>query len=217
MGSRGSSFGVEIISAVSPYGSQDAEIQELNVAGMTPMDRGSRFTNAEKTLDYLERKKLQETKEQVQVLDDYGYVTRAFQGDEHSCAVDDKTQQYARGKIVTHNHPSEFGGTFSDADISFLSLGMKELRASAKEGTYSIKAKKNANPHGLMKAYLRSAPRMQDAMREIALEMARKKYTSKKAYEKANRKAQLEVIHNWYQRNVKRYGFEYNFYPREDA
>lgn len=89
--------------------------------------------------------------------------------------------------------------------------------ASAKEGTYSIKAKKNANPHGLMKAYLRSAPRMQDAMREIALEMARKKYTSKKAYEKANRKAQLEVIHNWYQRNVKRYGFEYNFYPREDA
>ena len=36
-------------------------------------------------------------------------------------------------------------------------------------------------------------------------------------YEKANRKAQLEVIHNWYQRNVKRYGFEYNFYPREDA
>ena len=40
---------------------------------------------------------------------------------------------------------------------------------------------------------------------------------AKKAYEKANRKAQLEVIHNWYQRNVKRYGFEYNFYPREDA
>ena len=33
MGGRGSSFGVEIISAVSPYGSQDAEIQELNVAG----------------------------------------------------------------------------------------------------------------------------------------------------------------------------------------
>ena len=185
MGGRGSSFGVEIIAAVSPYGSQDAEIQELNVEGMTPMHRGSRFTNAEKTLDYLERKKLQETREQVQVLDDYGYVTRAFQGDEHSCAVDDKTQQYARGKIVTHNHPSEYGGTFSDADISFLSLGMKELRASAKEGTYSIKAKKNANPHGLMKAYLRSAPRMQDAMREIALEMARKKYTSKKAYEKA--------------------------------
>ena len=150
MGGRGSSFGVEIIAAVSPYGSQDAEIQELNVAGMTPMDRGSRFTNAEKTLDYLERKKLQETREQVQVLDDYGYVTRAFQGDEHSCAVDDKTQQYAQGKIVTHNHPSEYGGTLSDADISFLSLGMKELRSSAKEGTYSIKAKKNANPHGLM-------------------------------------------------------------------
>ena len=41
MGGRGSSFGVEIIAAVSLYGSQDAEIQELNVAGMTPMDRGS--------------------------------------------------------------------------------------------------------------------------------------------------------------------------------
>lgn len=56
MGGRGSSFGAEFIAAVSPYGSQGAEIQELNVAGMTPMDRGSRFTNAEKTLDYLERK-----------------------------------------------------------------------------------------------------------------------------------------------------------------
>ena len=78
---------------------------------------------------------------------------------------------------------------------------MKELRASAKEGTYSIKAKKNANPHGLMKAYLRSAPRMQDAMREIALEMARKKYTSKKPMKKQNRKAQLEVI---YQLNKKK-------------
>ena len=56
MGGRGSSFGVEIIAAVSPYGSQDAEIQELNVAGMTPMDRGSRFTNAEKTLDIWKEK-----------------------------------------------------------------------------------------------------------------------------------------------------------------
>ena len=61
MGGRGSSFGVEIISAVSSHGYQGAEIQELNVAGMTPMDRGSRFTNAEKTLDYLETKKLEET------------------------------------------------------------------------------------------------------------------------------------------------------------
>lgn len=215
MGGRGSTYGVSVMAAISPPGYGDVEVKELNVAGMTPMDRGSRFTNAEKTLDYLETKKLNEAYEQLQVLDDYGYVTRAFQGDEHSVAMDAETINYARGKIVTHNHPAKWGGTFSDADISTLSMGMKELRASAREGTYSMKANKNANPHGFMKAYLRSAPRLQNKMRTIALEMARKKYTSKEAYERANRKAQLEVIHNWYQRNAKRYGYEYNFYPRE--
>lgn len=192
-------------------------IQELPVAGMTPMDRGSRFTNAEKTLQYLETKKLSEHREQLQVLDAYGYVTRAFQGDEHSVAVDAETREYMRGKIVTHNHPSEYGGTFSDADIRCLTMGMKELRASAKEGTYSMKAERNANPNGFSEAYARSANKLQEQMYQIAVAVARKYHRSREDFERENRKEQLQVLHNWYQKHAKQYGYTYLFVPREET
>lgn len=213
MGGRGSHFGVQTMAAVSATGLGNGPVTELHVAGMTPTDRGSRFTSAEKTLDYLEKKKLAETKEQLQVLDEYGYVTRAFQGDEHSVAVDARTREYMKGKIVTHNHPSVYGGTFSDADINCLSMGMRELRASAREGTYSMKRHKDADPKGFMKAYLDSADRLQERMYQKAVDVAREYYHSREDYEKINRREQLQVIHEWYSENAPRYGYTYTFTP----
>lgn len=214
MGGRGSTYGVNVIS-VSGGGYRDnGPVRELNVAGMTPTDRGSRFTNAEKTLDYIETKKLSEKQEQLQVLDRYGYVTRAFQGDEHHVSIDAESVAYMKGKIVTHNHPDVYGGTFSDADIGCLSMGMIEMRASAREGTYSMKATKKANPKGLMRAYERHADTMQKQMRDVALEVARRRFPSKEKYMEANRREQLQVIHEWYRKNAGRYGYEYSFSPR---
>lgn len=215
MGGRGSSFGVEVIAArgiVAEHG----EVKPLNVAGMTPMDKGSRYTNTQKTLKYIEKQKMDHDKEQLQVIDRHGYVTRAFQGDEHSVAVDLETRAYMRGKVVTHNHPDSYGGTFSDADISCLRMGMKELRASAKEGNYSMKATKAADPTGFYQAYEKDSKKIQTRMKTIAMQTAEKKWGSYEKYHYENRKAQLAVIHDWYQDNAEKYGYQYSFEPSKE-
>ena len=215
MGGRGSSFGVEVISALGIKG-QSGEAVSLPVAGMTPTDRGSRFTNAQKTLKHIEGMKREYDKEQLQVLDRYGYVTRAFQGDEHSVAVDLNTREYMRGKIVTHNHPSSYGGTFSDADINCLAMGMKELRASAKEGNYSMKATREADPVSFYKSYQEAAPKLQAKMKDIAVKMAKGKWKDYEEYQKENRKAQLQVLHGWYMERAQKFGYEYKFESNND-
>lgn len=210
MGGRGASFGVETIAALGIQAGE-GEIKPLNVVGMTPMDKGSRFTNAKKTLAYIESMKREYEEEQLQVIDRHGYVTRAFQGDRHSVAVDLETRTYMRGKVVTHNHPDTWGGTFSDADLSCLRMGMRELRASAKEGNYSMKALREADPEGLHRAYVRDSGRIESQMKKIAYEMAEKKWSSYKRYRHENRKAQLQVMHEWYESHAKDYGYQYTF------
>jgi len=215
MGGRGSSFGTEVISARSIKG-ESGEVKSLNVAGMTPTEQGSRYTNTNKTLAFIEKQKLEHKEEQLQVIDRHGYVTRAFQGDEHSVAVDLETRTYMKGKVVTHNHPSVYGGTFSDADINCLKMGMKELRASAKEGTYSMKATKMANSEAFYDAYCKDAGKMQREMNKISIESAKKKWRSYDDYQYANRKEQLAVIDGWYRKNAEKYGYKYDFEPRKE-
>ncbi len=212
MGGRGSSFGVETIQAI---GNAKAEgvIEPLIVADMNPMDKGSRFTNPEKTLNFIESKKMSYTKEQLQVLDDHGYVTRAFQGDEHSVSVDADTRRYMEGKVVTHNHPDVYGGTFSDADIRMLSAGMKEMRASAKEGIYSMKVTEKADPSGFSKNYEKDSKNLQAQMYEISKDVAKRKWKSYEEFRQENRKKQLAVIDGWYKKNAEKFGFIYTFYP----
>ena len=215
MGGRGSSYGISVIEAVSKF-KKGGKVRPLNVAGMTPTDRGSRFTNEKKTLKYIENKKMEIKTEQLQVIDDYGYVTKAFQGDEHSVTVDMGTINYMKDKTVTHNHPAAFGGTFSDADIYTLRYGMKELRASAKEGTYVMRARHGADPEGFMNAYSHSASDLQNKMRRIAKEVARKKWPSYEVFEKENRKSQLKVLDMWYNENASAYGYDYIFEENSD-
>lgn len=216
MGGRGASFGIETIAALGIQAGE-GEVKPLNVAGMTPMDKGSRYTNAKKTLAYIENIKKDYKEEQLQVIDRHGYVTRAFQGDQHSVAVDLETRTYMRGKVVTHNHPDTWGGTFSDADLSCLRMGMRELRASAREGNYSMKAMRTADPEGFHQAYVRDSGKIQFQMKKIAYEMAEKKWSSYNRYRHENRKAQLQVMHEWYEQHAGDYGYQYKFEQAEEG
>lgn len=214
MGGRGASFGTEVISATS-NGNDGSIPERIFVAGMNPSEM--RNMNEEKTLSYIENKKTAMKKEQLQIIDEYGFVTRAYQGNEHSVSVDMDGISYSKDKIVTHNHPDNaFGGTFSEADISTLRWGQKEMRASAKEGVYSMAALKDAQPHEFHNAYLKSAPKLQAKMKEIALECSKHKFASKAAFAETNRKLQLEVIHQWYIRNAAKYGYQYTFTRSEE-
>lgn len=50
---------------------------------------------------------------------------------------------------LTHNHPGEFGGTFSGADIEvFCDYRLKAIRAVGKEGTYSLERTEKSNSNG---------------------------------------------------------------------
>lgn len=216
MGGRGSSYGISTIAAISMTGISNDKVQRIHViAGMTPEERC--FVNEKTTLEHIEKQKLSYDKEQLQILDQYGFVTTAYQGGETSVGVDNYGLKQMRGNIVTHNHPGVYGGTFSDADIATLSCGMTELRASGIEGTYSMKATKTADPQSFHKAYVRAAPALQKEMSAIAEKNSKKKYKSYDAYVEENRRTQLQVIHDWYEKNAIRYGFNYTFTAREEA
>ena len=211
MGGRGASYGESVIAAVSGN-ERGGKVQRIHViAGMTPEDRG--FVNETTTLAHIEAQKRSYDKEQLQILDKYGFVTTAYQGDEGSVGVDAYGLRQMRGNIVTHNHPGVYGGTFSDADISTLQSGMSELRASGVEGSYSMKALKTADPQSFYKAYMRDAPQLQAAMKEIAKQNAKKRYRGYPKYEEENRRTQLAVIHKWYEANAGKYGYSYSFEP----
>ncbi len=214
MGGRGASYGVSAIAAISPVGISRDKVQRIHViAGMTPEERA--FVNEQTTLDFLEAKKLSYDKEQLQILDQYGFVTTAYQGNEESVGVDSYGLKQMRGNVVTHNHPGVYGGTFSEADIATLACGMTELRASAVEGSYSMKATKTADPQSFHKAYVRAAPEIQRQMSAIAEANGRKRYKSYEAYVEDNRRTQIAVIHQWYEKNAERYGYKYTFEARE--
>lgn len=212
MGGRGSSFGAEVI-RVMEEGGRAPTAEPLIVAGMTPADKGSHFTNEEKTLSYIEGQKRDYKKEQLQIIDEYGYVTKAYQGDEHSVGVTVEAAAYMKGKMVTHNHPAAYGGTFSGADVKSLRFGMKELRASAKEGIYAMRARPKADPAGFYQAYERDAGKMQEQMQAIANQQSKKKWKSEESYQINNRREQLQVMHQWYMENAPEYGYEYRFHP----
>lgn len=211
MGGRGASFEPVAINIGGASGSDSEEPEELIVAGMTPTYKGSRYTQAKKTLEFIESKKRSYEKEQLQILDEYGYITKAFQGDEHSVAVSSDAVAYMKDKIVTHNHPSDWGGTFSGADISMLQTEVSEMRASANEGTYILRRNKKSDPKGFYHAFKKEEQQLNQKMWEIALELAMKKWSSNKSYKKAQRKAQLEVLHQWYIEHAGQYGYTYLF------
>ena len=144
------------------------------------------------------------------MVDENGKVVAGAKGTKHSVAIAYDGSE--KGFTVTHNHPSGYGGTFSGADISHLTVAeLKSIRAVAREGTYSITAKKNANYMGLNRALAKD-------INKINVRGATK-YMKAKATGKSNnvaRKAYVDEMHKWYQKNASKYGFTYKFTPNKD-
>lgn len=114
-------------------------------------------------------------------------------------------RELQKGLTLTHNHPGKYGGTFSTADISHLTrANLAEIRAVAKEGTYSLKATSNARPLDFNRALNKDYSRLQ--------RLANQRY--KQAQEQGKkgaeaRKAYVDTISNWYKKNAKKYGYTY--------
>ena len=190
-------------SGFQPGGGRGGTIHELPLAGTTGWYDGNKVS-VDSTLNHWEGKNRNIGHEELLIIGDDGFPVAAYKGNAHSVAFDgDKST----GKTVTHIHPSGYGGTFSEADIyNFNAFKQKEIRAAAKEGTYSLKATKTANWDGLNKAYAKA----QGSLATKASE-ASAKVKAQGGSSTAQRKAYVDTYHNWYKSNFKKYGYEYSF------
>lgn len=143
-----------------------------------------------------------------------GKVVAGAKGNKHSVGIAYNGSQ--EGMIVTHNHPSNYGGTFSGADISHLTESkLKQMRAVAKEGTYKMTATKTANPTGLNKALAKDINRLNVQATKNSLKVKRGNLTARQ-YKTDQRKAYVDTIDSWYKKNASKYGYKYTFTPNKD-
>lgn len=123
---------------------------------------------------------------------------------------------------VTHNHPGEYGGTFSGADVQvFVEYRLKAIRAVGKEGTYSLeRADTNSNKSYDFKTEFAKisnttnrkmqteykAQKSKVARGEITVDAANKQLTD-------YRTSLCNQQHEWLVKNAAQYGFNYVFEP----
>ena len=216
MGGRGSSFAP--VSIHLSWGEKTGKVSPLITAGLMEL-RGNE-ADPESTLRRIDDVRFNNLDhEQLFVVDRDGFVLCGYDGGEHSVAFPPEKAVEWKDCIVTHRHPSSFGGTFSPADISCIAtFGWSELEASANEGRYKIKrTSKNADGAGLVRRLQSGLPKIQQQMREIAISMSTgKKYMSHDQFIYENRKKQLAVLDAWYAENLPKYGFTYKFTSREE-
>lgn len=155
------------------------------------------------------------SKEKVEygyMIDRKGKMVAGAKGNRGSVGIAYDNQ---KGMLVTHNHPGAYGGTFSDADINHLTReNLREIRAVAKEGTYSMKATRKANPIGLNKALAKD---MASIEKKAVLNASQKSlnYSGRKRTN-MYRKAYTDTISDWYSNNAGKYGYKYSFKPNKD-
>ena len=144
------------------------------------------------------------------LIDKNGKVVAGARGGKHSVGIYYNGSQ--EGMDLTHNHPSGYGGTFSGADISHLTEAkLHSIRAVAREGTYVMTAKKGANYDGLNRALAKDLNRISARGGQKA-----QKYMKAGKSKNQVRKAYVDELHKWYQKNASKYGFSYTFRSNSD-
>ena len=220
MGGRGSSSGSSGGAASDIWGSGGGGVLvgdqdlDINLAGLTPM-QGNKVDGA-KTLAAVEQRTVGLDHEQLYVIDGQGFVVAATDGDKGSVPITARTAKNIKGNVMTHNHPRDDsevnGGTFSYADINCLSLGMSELRATASEGTYSLKAKTNrADGRGFASYMIKQKSTINKGMASASAKVKASDYKSEKSFAAAKFNAEMSWLSGWYSQNAGKFGYEYSF------
>ena len=122
------------------------------------------------------------------------------------------------GGIVTHNHPKDFGGTFSQQDIlTYTQYKYKEMRVVANEGTYRLIATERADYERLAARMLEMESNLQNQMDKIFF-AEYDKYSkrcepkmSEREFEAYRRNKMCRVLHAFYKKHCINYGFAYRF------
>lgn len=123
---------------------------------------------------------------------------------------------------VTHNHPGEYGGTFSGADVKVLvDYKLKAIRAVGKEGTYSLeRADTNSNKsYDFKTEFAKKSNTVNSKMRTEYNSQKSKVARGETSVNDANkqlsdyRTSLCNEQHEWLVQNAAQYGFNYVFEP----
>lgn len=140
----------------------------------------------------VEAKTVNRKTEKMTVIDDDGNITFQKSGSSGRVSFNPVEGFKMNGKTITHNHPGEFGGTFSGADVAvFTKFGLKSIRAVAKEGTYSLERTSKATPKSaneFSRAYQKHNAQQESGMKTLKNALVAKFKKGEISSTKANKK-----------------------------
>ena len=177
-----------------------------------------------KTCQDVEAKSVKLKNEKLTLVNENGDIIHEKRGGKSSVSIDDDVAAKMGADVtLTHNHPGEFGGTFSGADVNVLTkYNLKGIRAVGVEGTYSLERKSNTT--GLKASYLQREyiNLANDASRRLNAEynsLKRKAGRGEVTVAEANRQLaefrnkECNQMHDWLAKHASAYGFNYVFTP----
>ena len=177
-----------------------------------------------KTCQDVEAKSVKLKNEKLTLVNENGDIVHEKRGGKSSVSIDDYVAAKMGADVtLTHNHPGEFGGTFSGADVVVLTkYNLKGIRAVGVEGTYSLERKSNTT--GLKASYLQReyTNLANDASRRLNAEynsLKRKAGRGEVTVAEANkqlaelRNKECNQMHDWLAKHASAYGFNYVFAP----
>ena len=172
----------------------------------------------------VEAKSVKLQNEKLTLVNENGEVVHEKRGGKASVSIDDYTKAMMGENVtLTHNHPGEFGGTFSGADVNVLTkYNLRAIRAVGVEGTYSLERKSNTT--GLKASYFNQAYKtladdVDSSLRAQHKLMRAKVNGGAMTVEDANRhlanhrNKECDRMHEWLIQNAGKYNFNYVFTP----
>lgn len=177
-----------------------------------------------KTCQSVEAKTVSRKTEKLTIVDEDGNILLEKSGGKGSVSFGAKEGFLMNDTTtVTHNHPGEYGGTFSGADVSvFVDYRLKAIRAVGAEGTYSLErtSKVNSNTaYDFNQAFKARSNNVNDTMRKEYKTMKSKVARGEVKVDDANqhltdkRTSLCNDQHEWLTQNASKYGFNYVFEP----
>jgi len=176
------------------------------------------------TCQGVEAKSVKLKNEKLTLVNESGEIVHEKRGGRGSVSIDSAiAAKMGENVTLTHNHPGEFGGTFSGADVNILTkYNLRSIRAVGNEGTYSLE--RTSQTMGLKAStfnrdYGALSDKTNRSIKSEYKKMRSKVLSGDMSADDANRQlaehrtAQCNQMHDWLSQNASKYGFNYVFTP----
>ena len=172
----------------------------------------------------IEAKTVTRKTEKMSLVDEDGNVILEKSGGKGSVRFGGYETAHMGPKVtLTHNHPGDFGGTFSGADVDILTkYELRAIRAVGKEGTYSMERTSETTFSQAAVFNREYAKHSNKSIRSLKAEfksMQKKVWDGEMSMDDANkhlaefRTSQCNQLHDWLSQNAATYGYNYVFTP----